>query len=1529
MPTQPPKFSTGMASLSGPDAPKTANELLAGTAPLDVAEHPVKSDPWAGLTEVKSEPDPWAGLKEAPASDEWNALTPVNVAGTYSIDEFKKAKAEDLAGDKDFSPKEFAADHKVELQKDPEALNKAIQVYEAKDKQTTSIGEKAATAITAAPKVGKTLVEAFKQLADFSGELNPLLNPAGAVASIARAAGGGIEPEIKRKEGKLAEGSAAVELGALGTADLARRAGRGIAQKVTGEPIDYRKRFFDDVAATEMTRNAAQANGEVAKALGTDADTLKKEGIDIDPEAVQKLSVVADPTNYIPIAGGVGFIGKVAGKTGKFLLARTLNVEQAAKLASVLNDAGKAVATAKEGAAQVTGSLLEGAGKTLQTTGEGIGKAAEAAGGSGMGAVIGGLAHGTVPGAAAGVAAVKAVPKILSLAGRGTESLGQLVKGARPATALESAVGGAVKGAVKGAAEAGAVTLPLMIGATPEEQENLLGGIGLAGAVRGAGEAAKVGAHAAQNKLAETVYKSVERAETPESPHYGTDGALDAAHAAEVTNLPKPEQTVLNYFRNYLKDSGVEVYALDQDTFTGRTPKAAGAAQAKGFFTEAGEKITPDGKSTPLVRIFLNGSTDAVGHEIFHALESLDPKKAGELRDSIVSSWTPEQKSQFQEFYNTAINGGKPKELWTHTLSDKDVASDVSAEVFSRVLNATDLSGVEPKIQQRAANFLSSVLEKIGVPIEGRGLKEGAGVSTLGVRGSAKNFSDIQSYIKDLSKRVNEGGTIYEGAKPNRLRGAAEVTTESVNPAHPLGVGPKRSTSIDVGPVFKKGTTPVPKEVSVAKAAPVNPKTTISVVPEESPRNIRTTRAAQNDFAAKRAEVTGAEPALKLAKTLGKDVEAKVEQINKSLETGKAVEIEHSGVKSESTAEAPSGRTSRRSEQEAAYLSENLKGVPSSVRESHQKVFVPVRWETVAGKPQLIAMSLDKVLANVHRSVADAEKAKVSNLIPYDTKNGKLTDAAWKDVVSDLQSYSDNQSHGYRGDGQKLVRPTEDIGASIPAEDPKYSPVTLSEDRANFLNLVQGLSPPLTAREVKGAGTPGNVKGQIIAEVNKRTPEIPAKIQPKHGKKQVFESGRTVKETNPLRNQLAEAGVPTRELIEVTERINAPDILSVKDRSDLNISAPVTDIIRGGFLPSGISKVANRPNGFDVNFFDDSSKRLGKLQIDMDGDRAIVKAVDVEEGNTKQGIGTELYRQAKDRLQELGAKTLVGSLEGSGPVQIREKVFGPGNTKYFHRGQEISTKDAIKVMDEDFGYLRAETDLAKSGSFLPGVESIPELASKFKEMTPEAWQEFTTSKGSLTKSAFELGLGLTDKAMLEQLRQAQSELEGAGKKLMADGDFNAAMPALTKAQFFREAYETATDTGSAKNPRVGWRKYFPDAKPPFAETEVKHSFLPAAIEAVSSLPPVPKGHIRLYHGEGGPQGGGTGGSFYASSPVKASSFGPELSWVDVTVDEAKKAWDRAKKSDFSGGDNFILDDELLKRSKKVDQKVEPPTFELD
>jgi GNAT superfamily N-acetyltransferase len=122
--------------------------------------------------------------------------------------------------------------------------------------------------------------------------------------------------------------------------------------------------------------------------------------------------------------------------------------------------------------------------------------------------------------------------------------------------------------------------------------------------------------------------------------------------------------------------------------------------------------------------------------------------------------------------------------------------------------------------------------------------------------------------------------------------------------------------------------------------------------------------------------------------------------------------------------------------------------------------------------------------------------------------------------------------------------------------------------------------------------------------------------------------------------------------------------------------------------------IDRRPNGFDVKAFDPASKSpVGRLQIDYSSSpgTAIVKAVDVDEGYQRRGIARRLYEEAKTELQQRGIKVLKGSLEGSGPLQIREQVFGPGNTTFFHGSESIPSEKAQKLMDVDYRYVRAET----------------------------------------------------------------------------------------------------------------------------------------------------------------------------------------------------------------------------------------------
>lgn len=120
------------------------------------------------------------------------------------------------------------------------------------------------------------------------------------------------------------------------------------------------------------------------------------------------------------------------------------------------------------------------------------------------------------------------------------------------------------------------------------------------------------------------------------------------------------------------------------------------------------------------------------------------------------------------------------------------------------------------------------------------------------------------------------------------------------------------------------------------------------------------------------------------------------------------------------------------------------------------------------------------------------------------------------------------------------------------------------------------------------------------------------------------------------------------------------------------------------------------PNGNHIQFIcKHGDEIVGTMTVGlMTPQKAMVHAIDVNESFQRRGIGTELYSRAKAFLERMGVEKLVASFEGSGPVQITQKVFGPGSTRYYGKGKEVSYDDAVRIMDKDFGYTRGETTLS-------------------------------------------------------------------------------------------------------------------------------------------------------------------------------------------------------------------------------------------
>lgn len=1091
--------------------------------------------------------DAFEGFPEAPtpgATDSFGSFPEITQTRGYDVSKLKATPVADLVKDRsEFNPVEFYAKNEKALLADPAALKQLEDAYAEREKEKLTAGQ-FVKALATAPfhpiETAKTAGKAIKGVGEFIGTLGTGVGQV--FKSAGQAAGALSAGDLKETSARIAEAASAFD-----TAQ--QRWVTTITEKALPRPSDIRGRLAYDAEFKKKELAAAEGNGEFARALGTDAAALKDSGVVLNPDAIQKLSVIEDPFFLVPIGGAVG----VVSKGGKFLLARTAGEATAEAFAKLGNGLLERAAGAP---VSVVGKLANVLGKVSEKAGEktsgflsnaGIGQTTIASALSG---------HG---GLATGLAVARAAPTLLKYAGKAGEAIGGALREIAPAA---GAVGAE---AIKGTAEAGALSIPLFIGSTPEERESLLGMVAAGGAIRGGLRATEIGGavagRAAQDVLAKKIFETVDRGPIKESPYYGTDPKLDEAHAQHEQKLPPAERSVLNWTREFFRNSGIEVYALDNKTFTNHVPQVGGASAAEGFFTTRGERVNADGTRQPVIQILLNGDTNGLGHELYHAFKSLDPEGSAALESHIDKVWTPEEKKWISDQYNAALNGGRPESQWEVKLDKKQILEEAAAEVFGRVFQGTDLSGVKPSVQKKAALLASKVLEKMNYPLAGKGVKPGAGVSTLGVRPGTSEIKVSQEFLSNLAERAKKGE--LTPAKPAK------------KPIIAGGLTPDVAISKRSAPPIAPTTPEKVPAAPVAKPAAPAPR-------PETPPNIRVTPEEQLDYAAQRSKVTNAEPALAEAQKLPDPKAAEhVQAINDSMEAGHGVEIVHKGVIREGgpSPEKPVSRSVRRSEQEEAYIKEAMGEVPENIREQHQKVLFGTRWQkTGKSGQQLTARSLDKGLANIKNSVDMMVQAKEP--VPYEVgPDGRLSEAGWSEAVQDLKDYWGNQDRGFRGDGETFVRPKEDIGVSIPPGDPRGPVAKLSPERTDFLNLVQGLNIPEAVTRQTAGKIPGNVKGQLLAELQGKTPAKPAAIKPEDVGRQTYKpiegvGTRQIAEVNPLRNRLREAGAPVGKLIEVTENVNLKDIDSVTPRPDIPGRGGSTDITRSGFSVKGPNEEA-------------------------------------------------------------------------------------------------------------------------------------------------------------------------------------------------------------------------------------------------------------------------------------------------------------------------------------------------------------------
>jgi hypothetical protein len=1197
----------------------------------------------------------------------------IDVSQISNVDSFPRRTTDDLQKDDTFDPRKYFADN-PDVAKDPAQLQKLIDVYRARREKGVTLGA-VGEAVKAAPgtavKFAKGLGTLANNVFEFSG-LQPAFNAAASViigdAFDTKRANALRQESENRARQAYSEFQAGTELSATGLSDLARTG----ARKIFGKPVkdlsnqELLAQLSEDAAFQNQLREVQSGRGESLKNAGLDADTLAKEGIHLDSNAIENLSLV-DPATVIATAG----LFKVVGTGGK-ILATAASEAGAAKAATALNNL----------ATQTAGKAVQGLGKAVTAAGE---KAAGAVGAiptplaEAGGAVGGALTSGNVEGAYVGAKAARGLQSGIVKAGQAAANvgesitnLGEQITGQAPISAgvqklanFANTYGRPITGAVKGAAVGTAVAAPLALLADENQTAGgiLSGGIALGGVAGGLHGTFGAVTDAAANRY----FGAHEKLLPPvNSPAYGLDPALDAAHQSAMQALPIRERNLINNFREGTRNVGGEFYALNEAEYSRQVAEAYKRETGKDISPDLLKKYAdthaqfseyrPDANGNVRKVVLLNADAQGLLHDAGHLFDaSLSPEVADSLRQAVQQTFTPEQLADAQARYERRLG----EKITPDRAMDEFIAEQFNALFHNVPLNEMT---APPSLLGKFTDTIAKGAEALGIDLTG-----GKVTPSLG---------------NPLSVGMRE---LFKNAASEIVK--ANETNPNSNPPPTAPAGPAPA-----GPA----PTPVP-------AAPAAPRPAV--------RNIRVTRAQQDAFA-KRAAETGVTEAK--ANAAGEpETAARVKEISDSMEAGNPVlEIEHLGITNEGSPAAPTGRTARRGEQAAGYAeleairADNRANAPESIVNQHQKTFVPVRWTNQGGTPTLIAMSLDKVISNIHQIVADAADKNSSRLIPYPSENGKLTEAGWNKAIADAQAYAENQSNGFRGDGRQLVRPTEDLGFSIPAENPDYKPQLLGEAEANFQNLIQGLATPETAREQKGL-TPGNIKGQVLAEANQRPTLTPSQIKPKNLTKQEFKSfpGRSLKEVNPLRNELAKAGVDVRDLIEVTERIRAKDIASVKPRPDLNFKAPVTDIIRGGFLPGeSVDDLADRIRATDAVGWQ-------KLTTDMGG---LTNAAYKLGQGLKDVSDVQKLRQYEAEFQaQYDAAKKAGDFDTMFPAATKKQFFTEAiETATGEKPGKYNT--IARVLGPDW---KPPFPQESAGSkFLPKPE--PATVEKFKDASP-------------------------------------------------------------------------------------------------------------------------------------------------------------------------------------------------------------------
>lgn len=1213
--------------------------------------------------------------------------------------------------------------------------------------------------------------------------------------------------DISRRQ--IAEATAATETAVTGLSQMAERGGQkvarglGLAQPLEDRtPEDRVKALWDAVGKADVLDAAVSGKGAF---LGSPlvgkyvVEELEKRGVPVRPEEVSELAA-GDPVSFWAFGKAFQGLGKIPVP------------------APVKAGAAAVGAAAGEVLTKAAGKTVTGAGKAAEVVGKAAQKPSVVTGAAVTGALLtGGNVLSALGGATAIKGGIKLAGRVAAKSGEKLADLGRQVSGATPVRsnlALAARdLGAALPGAAGAVAEGAA--LDLGIAALTSERPEETAHAAALGTVFGLGKGAvKVGGRVLSGQI--VAPRAWGQAE-PFAQVSNFPGLADMSAAATTKAAPGVVERV-NAIRQALSKTDTEFYLAENAatmekalTDLGVAPdRAKTVSEQAGFFTGS----LPDANGKPR-RVVLTRDIDAAPHESFHAIQDVMGESANRQIDNLVKQEYADRWETEGRKYAARLLGITPEQLtkqggkgglgvnwreavveasgWIRAEVAEKMWQDVNAKFQSQETNLTpppdairaevarhwkewqDAGGNWRDVipAERQETLLTEVSDRY-IARELAAENYDAAFKNLGVSLKNKGFLDklaniAASAITALGGEPLAGRASEFGQVPLRERVVRAVVEQA------------REVSPTPAPIVEPSVTPLKPVVTPTPAAPPTPTTT------------PTQRVTEwLDTNAKALPVAERAPA---ARTL-----------NQAVESGQGVRVSYWGAKGEPGGDPTSLRPERRAQIEAQRDAANKD------RQLVTKDFFPYSVTLTSKGPQFIGWSPNNFNANATRLTtwigANPTAAKNINL-PYFLGN----EAGQRALQADLQVFVQNQRAGFTGSGKELVVPKDVVAAGFTApEKTGVQPVSLPQERADLINYLFNLRLPDTPRITRGK-LPLGVAGQKISAATEGG-RVSEPVQPRvpfkgEKAKALGIEGESIQEVNPLRRAIEkaakDAGVKPPEFIEAAQRLNVERLADATVAPELAPFGGNVLTLTAGFQPQ------RGGSSWEVR----GTTRTGEKQTIR------VQAADMA------GARSEAEKTLS-RIENVRS--------AAEPVELSTGMFSPQKVNWEVRGTAKGEKKIIMVSAEDIAGARAEAE--KQGltriDNVRSAESPVELSTGMfsppsvdvvRKADPVGWAELTKNYksdrfgGGLTGAAMDLGASAKSREQIAEWTDAAEHHKKAAKNDIEVGNFTSAMSEASRAQYFREAIETATGEGGS----VGFiQKHLdPNYKPPFPKVTVE------------------------------------------------------------------------------------------------------------